>query len=137
MHWLIRPWRLALQFNGRSTRREYWLFVLQVFAIGLPLYGLYDRVKPFERDPPELMIGIPLVLAALFLFTAAIAAGVRRLHDQDKKGVYILWTLIPIVGGVIHFFMMIAPGTAGANRFGPDPRMPGWTSPDDIMKRFD
>ncbi len=134
---LTRPWRAAFTFNGRATRREYWLFVLQVFAIGLPLYWLFDRVKPFEGGVLELLVGILLAFVGLFLFIAAIAAGVRRLHDQDKKGVYILWTLIPIVGGVLHFFMMIAPGTAGANRFGSDPRMPGWTSPEDIMKRFD
>ncbi len=137
MHWLTRPWRLALQVNGRATRREYWLFVLQVFAIGLPLYWLYERVTPFESGLPELLLGILLMLAALILFAAAVAAGVRRLHDQDKRGIYSLWTLIPIVGGVIHFFMMIAPGTSGTNKFGPDPRMPGWTSPEDIMKRFD
>ena len=51
----------------------------------------------------------------------AIAVQVRRFHDQDKSGWFVLLGLIPYVGGLIVLVFMCLPGTPGPNRFGPRP----------------
>jgi uncharacterized membrane protein YhaH (DUF805 family) len=47
---------------------------------------------------------------------------VRRFHDQDKSGWFVLLNLIPYIGGIIVLVFMCLEGTRGPNRFGPDPK---------------
>jgi uncharacterized membrane protein YhaH (DUF805 family) len=66
----------------------------------------------------------PLVLLGLFVLgtiVPAIAVQVRRFHDQDRSGWFILLNFIPYAGGLIVFVFMVLSGTRGTNRFGPDP----------------
>ena len=46
---------------------------------------------------------------------------IRRFHDLDKSGWWMLTFLIPIVGLILMIFWFTQKGTAGENRFGPDP----------------
>jgi uncharacterized membrane protein YhaH (DUF805 family) len=47
--------------------------------------------------------------------------GVRRLHDIDRSGKWILIIVIPLVGPILWMIWMCTPGWRRANRFGPDP----------------
>ena len=49
------------------------------------------------------------------------AAAVRRLHDTDKSGWLVLISIIPLIG-LIVFFLLMADGSKGKNRFGPKPK---------------
>jgi uncharacterized membrane protein YhaH (DUF805 family) len=62
------------------------------------------------------------MLWALFVFIPNLAVTIRRLHDQDKSGWFILLGLIPIVGPFIVLVFYFIEGTRGPNRFGPDPK---------------
>ena len=57
----------------------------------------------------------------LFTLIPAISAGVRRLHDTNRSGFFLLLSFIPFIGGLILLFFFIAEGTKGKNKFGPDP----------------
>ncbi len=71
------------------------------------------------------MIGVfLLVIYSLAAFIPSIAVQVRRFHDQDKSGWFVLLGLIPYLGGLILIIFMCLEGTRGPNRFGPDPRDP-------------
>jgi uncharacterized membrane protein YhaH (DUF805 family) len=64
-------------------------------------------------------------LTALFflgILVPSIAVQVRRFHDQDKSGWWVLIGLIPILGGLAVLVFMFLEGTRGTNRFGPDPK---------------
>jgi uncharacterized membrane protein YhaH (DUF805 family) len=52
---------------------------------------------------------------------------VRRLHDTDHSGWWLLIIVVPIVGGLVLFVFQVLDGTRGDNRFGPDPK--GRTAP--------
>jgi uncharacterized membrane protein YhaH (DUF805 family) len=52
-----------------------------------------------------------------------LAATVRRLHDQDKSGWFVLIYFIPFVGGIIFLILMLMPGTDDWNSYGDDPRL--------------
>jgi uncharacterized membrane protein YhaH (DUF805 family) len=62
-----------------------------------------------------------LVIYALAILVPSLAVQVRRFHDQDKSGWFILLGFIPAVGGLIVLVFMCLPGTPGSNQYGPDP----------------
>lgn len=64
------------------------------------------------------------LLWSLFVFIPNLAVSIRRLHDTDKSGWMILIGLIPLVGAIVLFVFYLMEGTAGPNRFGPDPKGP-------------
>ncbi|WP_074218317.1 DUF805 domain-containing protein [Rhodovulum sp. ES.010] len=112
-------------FSGRAARPEYWwwvlffvlvLFVTQLIdaALLVPLLGL-EAVG--ESGPPR-----PLsVLVSLGLILPNIAVGVRRLHDLDRTGWWLLIGLIPILGTLVLIYFFVQRGSEGTNRFGPPP----------------
>lgn len=69
--------------------------------------------------------GALLGIFVLGSFIPTLAVTVRRFHDQDKSGWFILLQFIPYVGGIIVFVFMLLDGTKGHNRFGADPKDPG------------
>ena len=99
-------------FEGRASRSEYWWFQLIV----APAYIIFE-ITDSESSPVSFLF---LVIALLTLIPA-ISAGVRRLHDTNKSGFYLLLSFIPFIGGLIVLFFLIAQGTKGKNRFGADP----------------
>ena len=96
-------------FEGRASRSEYWWFQLIVS----PSYFISTV---FENDIAYIFLGI-----TLFTLIPAISAGVRRLHDTNRSGFFVLISFIPFIGGLILLFFLIPEGTKGKNRFGPDP----------------
>ncbi|MFV0643224.1 MAG: DUF805 domain-containing protein [Sphingomonadaceae bacterium] len=65
--------------------------------------------------------GILLLLFILGSFIPMLAVQVRRFHDQDKSGWFVLLSFIPFVGGLIVLVFMCLEGTKGENQYGPDP----------------
>lgn len=66
--------------------------------------------------------GLLLIVFALAVFIPSLAVQVRRFHDQDKSGWFVLLGLIPFVGGLIVLVFMVMEGTRGPNQYGPDPK---------------
>ena len=96
-------------FEGRASRSEYWWFQLIVS----PSYLISTIL---ENEIGYLFLGI-----TLFTLIPAISAGVRRLHDTNRSGFFLLISFIPFIGGLVLLFFLIPEGTKGKNRFGPDP----------------
>jgi uncharacterized membrane protein YhaH (DUF805 family) len=121
--WAIRPLKRYADFSGRSPRAEYWWFLLlewlamMVFIV-LVVTAVGDSK---ETNPYFDAFIVPFVLAFIVLIVPNIAVQIRRLHDQDRSGWFILLFAIPYIGGLIGFIFMCIPGTPGPNRFGPDP----------------
>lgn len=112
MEWMLMAWHKFADFSGRARRKEYWMFVLGVVIVSVVLQ-IIDGI-----------VGTAPYLAGLFSLAAlvpSIAVGVRRLHDQDKSGWFMLLGLIPLVGIVLLVFMCLE-GTSGPNQYGPDPK---------------
>ncbi len=105
-------------FSGRAQRSEYWWFVLFAGLSSVAaaiLDNLLGLTSGIEGDGPiQILVGLALVLPT-------ISVAVRRLHDIDRSGWWILISLIPIIGFLIFLVFACRRGTDGANRFGPDP----------------
>ena len=96
-------------FEGRASRSEYWWFQLIVSPSYLISTILENEISYF-------FLGI-----TLFTLIPAISAGVRRLHDTNRSGFFLLISFIPFIGGLVLLFFLIPEGTKGKNRFGPNP----------------
>lgn len=62
------------------------------------------------------------LIVALGTLIPSIAVGVRRLHDRDMSGWFMLLGLIPILGGLALLVLFLLEGTQGDNKYGPDPK---------------
>ena len=71
----------------------------------------------------DAVLGIQIVTGLFGLVTIIpnIAIAIRRLHDLDRTGWWILLGFIPLIGWIILLIWYVTKGTDGPNRFGPDP----------------
>ncbi|MBB4858224.1 uncharacterized membrane protein YhaH (DUF805 family) [Novosphingobium chloroacetimidivorans] len=145
LEYMFLPFRRYADFRGRSRRMEFWsfgLFNAIVYAIiggimlgtGFSLQALENGgANPLGVVGSLFFGGAGLLLLVYWLATIipSLAVTVRRLHDRDMSGWWYLGfmvlSLIPLVGfiaSIALLVIMFLPGTAGPNRFGPDPKDP-------------
>ena len=111
-------WSKYADFSGRAPRAEYWywsLFVL-LLTIAIALISGFMEVAQDSLAPKTLEY-----LFEIILFLPGLAVQVRRLHDLDKSGWWLLLAIIPLVGWIILLVWYCTRGTSGPNRYGPDP----------------
>jgi uncharacterized membrane protein YhaH (DUF805 family) len=109
------PLRLFFSLQGRVSRRQYWLFgvltLIGLAFLGHALLGI-ARVRAQTAD----------LLVNLLLVWPALAVSVKRWHDRDKSGWWVLLNLVPVIGWlwalIDNGFLR---GTSGPNRYGEDP----------------
>ena len=123
LEWALLPLKRYADFSGRSRRKEYWSFVLGVVIVAV-LLGIVEGIIGLSGSVAGLYGPLTLLLV-LAIIVPSIAVQVRRFHDQDKSGWFVLLGLIPFVGGIVVLVFMFLDGTKGPNRFGPDPKDPG------------
>jgi len=108
-------------FSGRARRKEFWLFTLFFLLV---IYIPLSLLESYVLEPGTsfvVLLGLGLwILFIMFSIAPAISVAVRRLHDVDKSGWWYWIGLVPLIGLIILFFYA-QKGTAGVNRFGPDP----------------
>ncbi|OJU13133.1 MAG: hypothetical protein BGN86_05975 [Caulobacterales bacterium 68-7] len=110
-------------FAGRSSRKEYWLGVL-CLLIAYFIAATLD-IAAFGWFAVEYTGPLQLVLS-LGTIIPSLAMTVRRLHDTDRTGWWVLINLIPLVGIIVLLIFTIQVGQPRANRFGePPPETPG------------
>jgi len=121
-------------FSGRAVRSEYWYWVLFVSIIGIVAYILDLMIVHHRRGPLEIIWNIATLLPHT-------ALAVRRLHDIDRTGWWLLAIIAATVAAALIFirignpilpmviiligilalvYLLCQSGTEGPNRFGPD-----------------
>ena len=131
MHWMLLPLKRYADFTGRSRRMEYWMFSLglamAVFLFICAMFASFDfRGNTEDMGFPAMVIlffGLGIV-GWLAIIVPSFAVSVRRFHDQDLSGWFVLLGFIPYIGGLVMIVFMCLPGTKGDNRYGPDPLDP-------------
>ena len=100
-----------VNFSGRACRSEYWYWILFIIIADI-VAAIIDQA-----------LGIQLVTGLFGLVTIIpnIAIAIRRLHDLDRTGWWVLLGFIPLIGWIILLIWYVTKGTDGPNRFGPDP----------------
>jgi uncharacterized membrane protein YhaH (DUF805 family) len=101
-------------FSGRASRSEFWYWTLFAFLVAV-VSGIIDSALF-----PSMITSPISAITALLLFLPGLAMSVRRLHDLDRTG---WWMLIALtfIGLIVLLVWDCIKGTDGPNRFGPDP----------------
>lgn len=102
-------------FEGRAGRAEFWYWALVCFIINIVL-GVVDQI---------IGIGIFEGLFGLATLLPGIGVAIRRLHDTNRSGWWLLIGLIPIVGFIVLIIFYVQEGQKGANQYGPAPDVVG------------
>jgi uncharacterized membrane protein YhaH (DUF805 family) len=103
-------------FSGRTTRSEFWYWVLFTVLGAGTTYNLdaamFPQLWPYTS---------PLYhIFSLLTFLPSLAISARRLHDHNRSGGWLLIALT-IIGAFVLIYWFCKPGTPGDNRFGQDP----------------
>ena len=106
-----------LLFNGRASRKEFWTVMLFSVLISFALQLLYTLGFAIS-DNLGLLLALPFVIFALGMLIPQLAVSVRRLHDTDKSGWWLLLGLIPIFGTIALIVLFSLASSEGNNRFG-------------------
>jgi len=170
MEWMLLPLKRYAQFSGRSRRMEYWMFVLLTALVGIAYYLLalmliggsavalatggaagdadgagLSQASGMALGGAMMVFTLLYLLISLALILPSLSVAVRRLHDTDRSG---WWVLAPLAGyavaglgvaaqsmglamlgvtaglilAIVLIVFMVLDGTPGPNRFGPDPK---------------
>jgi uncharacterized membrane protein YhaH (DUF805 family) len=120
MQWYIDVIKKYAVFSGRSRRKEFWMFVLFNAIIGIIL-SIIDRAIGTTYGGSANQ-GVLNSIYSLAVLIPSIAVGVRRMHDTNRSGWWLLINLVPCVGWIIYIVFAAQEGTAGDNQHGPDPK---------------
>lgn len=119
MSWYLEALKKYAVFSGRSRRKEYWYFVLFNIIVAIVL-SLIDMLLGTFSSASN--IGLLSGIYSLAVLIPTIALTVRRLHDIDRSGWWILINLVPFIGSIVILIFALLEGTPGDNRFGPSPK---------------
>jgi uncharacterized membrane protein YhaH (DUF805 family) len=105
--------RKYVTFSGRAGRSEFWYFMLFIFVAGvvatildLTSFGGQNDIMPINT------------IFTLAVILPELSVSVRRLHDTDRSGWWVLISLIPLIGIITLIVFCCQKGTQGRNRFG-------------------
>ncbi len=119
MSWFIEALRKYAVFSGRSRRKEYWFFVLFVVVISTVLTIIDGLIGAYDRSTG---VGLLSAIFSLAILIPSISVSVRRLHDIDRTGWWVLISLVPLVGWIVLLVFHVQDSTPGTNRYGPNPK---------------
>lgn len=112
---------ILFSFEGRLSRSDYWR---RAFPILLPIGILVNIIMFFEFEATGSQGPFSIILGLISLWPS-LAVLIKRLHDRDRSGWFILTILIPFLNIVFGIWLIIEvwflEGTEGENRFGPKP----------------
>lgn len=110
MQWYLYVLKHYALFDGRASRTEFWMFTLINFLVGIAGFLIS-------------LIGLGIIygLYSLAVIIPTLALQIRRLHDTNRSGWWILLGLIPAVGSIILLIFDLLPGDAEPNDYGPVP----------------
>ncbi|MGY0217603.1 DUF805 domain-containing protein [Endozoicomonadaceae bacterium StTr2] len=114
MEWYLKVLKQYAVFSGRARRKEYWMFILINFLIALAI-GFVEG-----------LLGSPGVLSLVYslaILIPSIAVTVRRLHDTERSGWWVLISFIPLIGTIVLLIFLVMDSKEGENKYGDYPKL--------------
>jgi uncharacterized membrane protein YhaH (DUF805 family) len=120
---LVSYWKKVVlenyaNFEGRARRAEFWWYFLANIIISA-VFNILDAVLGLGLGGGVGLLGLLYSLAVL---VPGLAVGVRRLHDTDKSGWWLLIGLVPIAGIIVLIVFWATEGPPPVNRYGANPK---------------
>jgi uncharacterized membrane protein YhaH (DUF805 family) len=118
MQWYTDVIKRYVDFSGRARRKEFWMFQLFNAVIYLVLLAIDNAINTDNAHSSGLLSG----LYSLAVLLPSLGVAVRRMHDTNRSGWWVLIWLVPCVGWIIAIVFWATEGVAGDNQYGPDPK---------------
>lgn len=107
-----------LSAQGRANRKQFWLWLMLPAVVVSIILAMIDSAM--GTLDAESGMGLLSGIWALIILIPSIFVYIKRFHDRDKSGWWVLITLIPIIGALwLIIELGFLKGTPGPNRFGP------------------
>ncbi|MBI5890989.1 MAG: DUF805 domain-containing protein [Nitrosomonadales bacterium] len=106
MNWYFDVLKNYAAFEGRAGREEYWHFTLLNIIVGIALFVTLNELW---------------AVYTVVVLTPSVAVSVRRLHDIDRSGWWVLIAAVPFLV-IVLLFLMLQDGEPGENRYGFNPK---------------
>lgn len=117
--WYVKVLKMYAVFSGRARRKEYWFFVLFNLLASMTL-GFADRLVGTYNQSSGYGLLSSIYLMATFL--PALAVTVRRYHDTNRSGWWVLIWFVPLVGIIVHLVFALKDSQPGPNQYGRNPK---------------
>jgi len=117
MNWYVSVLKKYVEFSGRASRTEFWMFNLFNFIALIVISVLGVIVGGKESAVGSLLMCLYLLATLL----PNIGVSIRRLHDTGRSGWWLLLALVPLVGGIVLLVFYILESQVGDNEYGPNP----------------
>lgn len=129
--------QILFSFNGRIRRLQWWVGTLLtmgvmlavVFVSMLVVTSVFGDVQNVTAAASGIM-GLVFVACYIAVIWIQLALGVKRLHDRENTGWWMLLGFVPIGGFVLLVMVGFLDGTQGPNKYGPSPKGIGGTTGD-------
>jgi len=121
MNWYISVLKKYMVFNGRASRSEYWYFMLFYQIITIVLSIINQLIIQTENSTLIIISSLIVLAYILGFLLPALGVTIRRLHDINKSGWWMLVSIIPIIGFLILIYFLVQKGTDGENQYGKNP----------------
>jgi uncharacterized membrane protein YhaH (DUF805 family) len=119
---------LLFGVHGRVNRAKFWLVALGILVLEAIIFAALGGTTAMSADPEQALANIgPVAGIVLFVFGVvalwvSIAVAIKRYHDRNKSGWWVLIVFVPIIGGLWYLIECgFLRGTPGSNNYGPDP----------------
>jgi uncharacterized membrane protein YhaH (DUF805 family) len=121
---------LLFSFQGRLNRAKWWLINIGAGVVEMIVFAVLfgGTAMMIMADPDQALVAmsgtnaIVVVIVSVIAFWIGLSVAVRRFHDRNKSGWWVLIVLVPVIGSL--WFLIecgFLRGTAGPNSYGPDP----------------
>lgn len=123
MSYYFNAWKNIFNYKTRTTRKEFWMFILVDVFISLML-GMATATAYNNNGAGPLSSILSLLFLAYFIISIApqFSLMVRRFHDVGRSGWYFLMILIPIFGKAFIIYNALVDSKPGENQYGPNPK---------------
>lgn len=119
MNWYIDALKQYAVFRGRARRKAYWFFVLFSVIVTIVLTFIDSMVGVYDT---ETGVGLLSGIYSLAVLVPSISVGVRRLHDTNRTGWWLLISLVPVIGIIVLLVFLVLDSSPGDNDYGPNPK---------------
>jgi len=115
MHWYTDVIHRYTDVDGRADRPEFWWFALINLIISVVIWSVGIALFGYATGELLAIVYGPATLLP------SLGVQIRRPHDTNKSGWWIVVSLVPLVGGIVLIVLLAIAGTPGPNRYGPQP----------------
>ncbi|WP_129045151.1 DUF805 domain-containing protein [Companilactobacillus metriopterae] len=106
-------WSNVFNFSGKSNRPDYWWPIIINWLLAVIIIAIIQAITghPFEDiyNFRDLYANMVSDIIAIIVWIGTLSLRIRRLHDTDRSGWWVLLNLVPVIGVIWFIILMLLP----------------------------